>query len=171
MNTKHVVVVPYDEAWPAEFAGIRGALEAALAGCGCGVEHVGSTSVPGLCAKPIIDIDIIIPDAASFPAVAERLAASGYRYEGDLGIPGREAFRYTGTQPFMKHHLYMCVRGSAELTRHIALRDWLRAHPEDAAEYGRVKQRAARNHPYDVDAYIEEKGPFIRGIYGKCGLP
>jgi GrpB-like predicted nucleotidyltransferase (UPF0157 family) len=166
---KRIFIVPYDGNWPAEFNEIRIALDAALAGLDCAVEHVGSTSVQGLWAKPVIDLDIVMPDAAAFPEVARRLAEIGYVHEGDLVIPGREAFRYTGELPFMKHHLYACALGSAELARHLALRDWLRAHPEDAAEYGRVKRQAAANHPDDIDGYIEEKGPFIQEINRKCG--
>jgi len=96
MRTKQVVVVAWQPEWPARFEEIRGALLPALEGLICGIEHVGSTSVPGLAAKPIIDLDIVLPDASVFPRVRDALAGLGYRHEGDLGIPGREAFKYDG---------------------------------------------------------------------------
>ncbi|HNW95442.1 MAG TPA: GrpB family protein [Anaerolineaceae bacterium] len=170
MRTKQVVVVPWQPEWPARFEEIAAALLPALEGLICAVEHVGSTSVPGLAAKPIIDIDIIIPDLSAFPRVRGALAALGYRHEGDLGIPGREAFKYDGKPELMAHHLYVCTRDAAELRRHLALRDYLCAHPQDRERYAQVKLAAAARYPTDIDAYIEEKSAIIQEIYSRCGL-
>lgn len=170
MRTEQVVVVPWQPEWPARFEGIRAALLPALEGLICACEHVGSTSVPGLAAKPIIDIDIVIPDMAAFGPVKEALASLGYRHEGNLGIPGREAFKYDDKPELMTHHLYVCARNSAELQRHLALRDYLRAHPQDRDRYAQVKLAAAARHPMDIDAYIAEKSDIIQEIYAKCGL-
>jgi len=170
MRTKQVVVVPWQPEWPARFEEIRAVLLPALEGLICGIEHVGSTSVPGLAAKPIIDLDIVIPDASVFPRVRDALAGLGYRHEGDLGIPGREAFKYDGKPELMTHHLYVCSCDSAELERHRALRDYLREHPLERERYAQVKFAAAARHPTDIDAYIEEKSAVIQEIYAKCGL-
>lgn len=170
MRTTQVVVVPWQPEWPARFEEIHAALLTALEGLICAIEHVGSTSVPGLDAKPIIDIDIVIPDLSVFSQVRDALAALGYRHEGDLGIPSREAFKYDEKPELMAHHLYVCARGAAELRRHLALRNYLRAHPQERERYARVKFAAAARHPTDIDAYIEEKSAIIQEIYAKCGL-
>ena len=106
MNTKRVTVLPYDENWPREFLKIKAELEAALGETALRIEHVGSTSVAGLCAKPVIDLDVVIRDASAFPEAAEKLAKIGYEHEGDLGIPGREAFGYRGKEHLLQHHLF-----------------------------------------------------------------
>ena len=165
-----IAVVPYDPRWKAEFGRIRDELSRGLQGLFLAIEHVGSTSVEGLSAKPIIDIDVVIPDMLLFSSAAARLAELSYRYKGDLGIPGREAFDYLGDQDFMEHHLYVCPQDSAELRRHLAFRDYLRTHRDAVQEYGRIKQEAARLYPHDIDGYIDYKGRFIRNVYRICGL-
>ena len=165
-----VTVVPYDPIWETAFAAIRADLEAALGDLILGVEHVGSTAVRGLAAKPCIDIDVVIADHSIFRAVVERLAAIGYIHEGDLGIPGREAFAYTDKPHLMKHHLYVCPQGSEELRRHITFRDFLRKTPDAVARYGRVKQAAAALFFDDIDGYMSYKTPCIEALYAQCGL-
>lgn len=165
MGTKYVVVLPYDEAWKKDFEEIKAELMAVLDGLVLSVEHVGSTSVPGLAAKPIIDIDVIIEDTDCFEKVKTALETIGYQHEGDLGIPGREAFKYHGKEHLRKHHLYVCAKDSDELKRHLSFRDYLRTHPEAVKEYGRIKEEGARLYPNDIDSYIEYKAPFIENIY------
>ena len=91
-------------------------------------------------------------------------------HEGDLGIPGREAFKYEGKEHLRKHHLYVCARDSEELERHLRFRDYLRLHPDAVSEYSRVKEEGAALYPCDMDKYIEHKTPFIQGIYRRIGL-
>ena len=168
MGTKHVVVLPYDEAWKKDFEEIKAELMAVLDGLVLSVEHVGSTSVPGLAAKPIIDIDVIIEDTDCFEKVKTALETIGYQHEGDLGIPGREAFKYHGKEHLRKHHLYVCAKDSDELKRHLSFRDYLRTHPDAVKEYGRIKEEGARLYPYDIDSYIEYKAPFIQDCVNKA---
>ena len=170
MAAKHVLVLPYDEAWEKAFTEIEAELRDALGGLALRIEHVGSTSVRGLAAKPIIDIDVVIEGDSAFEAVVAALGKIGYTHEGDLGIPGREAFKYDGKEHLQKHHLYVCAQDSAELKRHIAFRDYLRTHPEAVREYSRVKEEGAALYPYDIDAYIAHKSPFIERIYAEIGL-
>lgn len=170
MRTQKVIVLPYDKAWKAAFEEIRLELEAALENLIIGIEHVGSTSVEGLSAKPCIDLDVVIKDDTVFAAVAEKLTGIGYFHEGNLGIEGREAFGYTGKDHLMKHHLYVCPQNSRELHRHITFRDFLRKHPEAAQKYGRVKETAAQLFPEDIDGYMAYKAPCIAELYEKCGL-
>lgn len=165
MSTKHVVVLPYDEAWEKDFEDIKAELMQVLEGLVLRVEHVGSTSVPGLAAKPVIDIDVVIEDQSCFENVKTALGLIGYHHEGNLGIQGREAFKYDGKDHLRKHHLYVCSKDAAELKRHISFRDYLRAHPKAVEEYGRIKIEGAELYPYDIDRYIEHKSPFIEGIY------
>ena len=170
MVTKHVVVLPYDAQWRQDFLKIKDELIDALGQLAVSIEHVGSTSVQGLSAKPIIDVDVVITDYSVLDRVIISLENIGYRYEGDLGIAGREAFKYDGKEHLRKHHLYVCPQDSAELHRHIAFRDYLRSHPEAVREYGRIKEEGARLYPFDIDGYIEYKSPFIEKIYANIGL-
>ena len=170
MRTAKVTVLPYDRAWKKAFEAIKQELEQALGDSIIGIEHVGSTSVEGLSAKPCIDIDVIIPDYSVFDTVVERLAAIGYIHEGNLGIPDREAFKYFDKPHLMKHHLYVCPQSSEELRRHITFRDFLRANPDAAKKYGLVKETAARLYPDDIDQYIAYKSPCIEELYRMCGL-
>ena len=170
MRTKKVTVLPHDKAWKTAFEQIRQELEAVLGDLILGIEHVGSTAVEGLPAKPCIDLDVIIPDYTVFSAVVRKLEEIGYFHEGDLGIRDREAFRYEGKSHLMTHHLYVCPRDSRELHRHIVFRDFLRSDPAAAKRYGRVKEQAAQRFPEDIDGYIAFKSDCIAQLYGLCGL-
>ena len=165
MRTVRVSVLPYDRAWADAFEAIRREIEQAAGEWLVGVEHVGSTSVEGMSAKPCIDLDAVIPSYEVFGEVAAQLAMIGYEHEGDLGIPGREAFRYRDKPHLMTHHLYVCPQDSAELHRHVAFRDYLRSHPEAAARYSRIKEEAARLYPNDIDGYMAHKSPCIGDIF------
>lgn len=170
MRTAKVTVKPYDEGWAAAFEQIKSEIENALGGLTVGIEHVGSTSVRGMSAKPCIDIDVVIGDRSVFDDVVVRLEAIGYIHEGDLGIKDREAFRYTDKPYLMTHHLYVCPADSAELHRHLVFRDFLRNDPEAVREYSLVKEKAAELYPDDIDKYIEYKSPCIEKLYSICGL-
>ena len=170
MKTKKVIVLPYDSGWESAFEAIKEEIVEALGDLIIGVEHVGSTSVRGMSAKPCIDLDVVIRDRSVFGAVVEKLAAVGYIHEGDLGIRDREAFRYSDKPHLMTHHLYVCPRDSEELRRHMVFRDFLRSDPESARRYSRVKETAAELFPEDIDKYMEYKSACIRELYGRCGL-
>ena len=170
MKTKKIIVLPYDPAWESAFESIKAEIEAALGGLMLRTEHVGSTSVKGMSAKPCIDIDVVIRDYSVFDAVVQRLAAIGYIHEGDLGIKDREAFKYAYKPHFMTHHLYVCPEDSEELRRHITFRDFLRCTPEAVRKYSLVKEKAAALFPDEIEQYIAFKAPCIEELYIKCGL-
>ena len=170
MQTKKVVVVPYDEAWKNAFEEIKNEIEAEIGDLILGIEHIGSTSVEGLSAKPCIDIDVIIKDYSVFDAVAKKLGTIGYIHEGDLGIQDREAFKYSNKPHLMMHHLYVCPQDSKELHRHITFRDFLRHNPEAVRKYSLIKEKAAELFPCDINKYIEYKTPCIAELYAQCGL-
>ena len=170
MYRRHIIVQPYDEMWKQDFISISNEIRDALGELALRIEHVGSTSVPGLSAKPVIDIDVVIRDHSVLDEVVSRLAKIGYQHEGNLGIAGREAFGYEGKEHLKEHHLYVCSEDSPELKRHTAFRDYLRSHPEAVREYSRIKEEAAALYPYDIDGYIRHKSPVIEKIYKEIGL-
>ena len=170
MKTKHVVVLPYDAKWKSDFENIRQEIENAIGDLIVGVEHVGSTSVDGLSAKPCIDIDVVIKDYSVFDDVVDKLKSIGYIHEGNLGIEDREAFKYLDKPHLQAHHLYVCPQQSRELYRHITFRDFLRKNPEAVKKYGAVKEMAAQLFPDDIEKYIEYKSPCIEELYKMCGL-
>ncbi|MBL0939315.1 MAG: GrpB family protein [Gemmatimonadaceae bacterium] len=168
MSVKSIVVVPYDSAWPALFEQLRQHLWPAVHDVAISIEHVGSTSVPGLAAKPVLDIDIVIAPATPVSLVADRLSTLGYQHRGNLGIEGREAFRAPEGSP--THHLYVCLSDSEALANHLAIRDHLRAHPDTAARYGALKQQLAREFPHDIDAYVAGKTDLLLEILALRGF-
>ena len=168
MGTRYVIVEDYNSIWKDEFKKIKDELLTALSGQVISIEHVGSTAVEGLCAKPIIDIDIVIDN--NFEEVKRLLETFGYTHEGDLGIAGREAFKYVNKPYLMMHHLYVCNKDNVELHRHITFRDYLRNHKKDREIYSKIKREMALKYPQDIDSYMEGKQPVILKIYGKCGL-
>ena len=170
MKTKKVIVLPYDAAWESAFEAIRAEIQTALGDLILGIEHVGSTSVEGMSAKPCIDIDVVIRDYSVFDAVVQKLNAIGYIHEGGLGIKDREAFKYTDKSHLMLHHLYVCQQDSEELRRHITFRDFLRRTPEAVRKYSLVKEKAAALFSDEIEQYIAFKAPCIEELYKECGL-
>jgi 2'-5' RNA ligase len=159
-----IIVKAYDPKWALEFERISDFIMPYIGDLAVAVHHVGSTSVPGLDAKPIIDIDIEIVSYDVFPQICERLIEAGWRHEGNYGIDSREAFKPIKPLDFMKHHLYVCPSDSIELKRHLTFRDYLRSNKSTVDEYGKLKQRLAEQHGNDIDAYIDGKSAFIEKV-------
>ena len=171
-----MILVPYDKEWPRWFVDLRGVLAQALGSSARMIHHVGSTSVPGLTAKPILDIDVEIPDYSHLPSVETRLAALGYGNSGDQGIPDRLAFKREGDavpygdppRTWIEHHLYVCPSFSVELRRHLEFRDYLVAHPEAQEEYVRIKLQIEAESNGDRRRYAtikeERARAFVEGI-------
>jgi len=167
MTSKTIKVETYSDQWPLTFLHLQARFNQHLKHLIIRIEHVGSTAVPGLAAKPVIDIDIIIKDKSRFREICRILQTLGYTHEGDRGIPGREAFAGP-LQP--AHHLYVCLEDSISLKNHLLLRDYLRSHPEKAKEYGELKKQLAQKYPNDIDMYVENKTAFITGILQEAGI-
>lgn len=159
---KPVIIEDYDPTWPEAFTRLRERMEQALGSLALRVEHVGSTSVPGLAAKPIIDLTVVVASREDVAEAIRRLAAIGYVHDGDQGIPGREAF--TGPPGPPIHHLYVCAKGNRELQRHLLFRDYLRAHPETARQYGELKKALAERFCTDREGYSQAKTEFVEGV-------
>jgi len=169
MNQK-VTVENYNPEWPDIFVKIRNLIWPKVSDFALAIEHVGSTSVPGLAAKPIIDIDIIIPEMSFLDLTISRLAILGYAHRGNLGIQDREAFRSQNPSPIHKHNLYVCPKNSISLRNHLCLRDTLKNNESLREEYGRLKQELALKYPDSIDDYIEGKTQFILGILRSHGF-
>lgn len=156
-----VRLVPYDPAWPQLFAAEAARLERALAGMIIRFEHTGSTSIPGLAAKPVLDILGGVPDDAPMEPYIAALTASGYVHRGEQGIAGREFFRRGEPRAY---HLHLTSVGSSFWRDHLAFRDYLRANPGVRDEYGKLKLDLALRFPNDRESYIDHKGPFVRHV-------
>lgn len=157
-----IEVCDYNPDWPIQFEQLRLRTMKALGPVALSVEHIGSTAVPGLAAKPVIDIDVVVRSLDDIPEAVQRLAVIGYEHEGDGGIDGREVFRWPAGEP--RHHLYVVVDGSAPHLEHLAFRDRLRSSPLEADDYGEIKKQLARAHGVNRTAYTDAKGKFIERV-------
>jgi GrpB-like predicted nucleotidyltransferase (UPF0157 family) len=157
-----IEIVDYDPGWPAVFTGLRDGIAEALGGLARRIEHVGSTAVPGLAAKPVVDLTVVIDDRDHLPAVIGRLDALGYRHEGDLGVAGREAFATPPGAP--AHHLYVCAPDNRNLAEVLAFRDYLRTHPDTARAYAELKRFLAERFGDDRAGYTAAKSAFITRV-------
>lgn len=162
-----IQIVEYDPFWPGQFLALRTSISAAVGPYALAVEHVGSTAVPDLSAKPVIDMDVVVRPH-DIEATIQALAQLGYQHRGDLGIPEREAFM--APEGPIEHNLYVCPVGSEALSNHLAVRDYLRKHPDEAQKYGELKINLARTCGDDVDAYVEGKSAFLSELLEKCGF-
>ena len=166
-----IYIVPFEERWASEFFLLNQVISEALGDLILHIEHVGSTSVKGLGAKPIIDLDVVINDKSIFSKVAEKLNGLGYIHKGDLGIEGREAFACTdihvpwgeNEKQWMEHHLYVCSKDNEELHRHLTFRNYLRKHPEVADDYEKLKMDVAKISKSRLE-YTEAKTEFINHV-------
>ncbi|HYT25287.1 MAG TPA: GrpB family protein [Actinomycetota bacterium] len=158
-----VELVEYDPSWPKQFAEERDRIQAALGHAALVVEHIGSTAVPGLPAKPIIDIMVGVSDIERSGQAVAALIDLGYDYapEFETDIPERRYF-YRGIPH--SHHVHMVARTSDFFDRHLIFRDHLRTHPEAAAEYARLKRGLAARFRNDRDAYTEGKRAFVETV-------
>lgn len=169
-KTKVVEVIPYDPAWKAEFSRIEARLLEITGDLIIAAEHVGSTSIEGLSAKPVIDIDLVMESYDMLPEIILRLQKHGYEHQGNLGIEGREAFKSLEDDGFMKYHLYVCPKDGKGYLEHIAFRDYLRSSPSARGEYQSVKEQLAEQYRHNIDAYCEGKTAFVQSILQKAAL-
>lgn len=156
-----VQVVEYNPIWVSVFEKIRDFVTPVVADIVVAIEHVGSTSVPGLSAKPIVDLDVVVSSQEEVLIAIERLVSIGYIHQGDLGISGRESFAQPDSLP--AHNLYVCEANNAELKRHILFRDYLSSHPDEAKEYAELKQELAQRFRNDRVLYTNGKTEFVNG--------
>lgn len=163
---RKVVVLPYDPAWPALAAAESARLRAALDDNVLAIHHFGSTAVPGLCAKPILDLLPVVADLEQVDGCHARLSALGYTPRGEYGLPGRRYFPriLPDAEETHTHHVHFYQAGNPEIDRHLAVRDYLRAHPAEAEAYGRLKLDLAAQFPWDIDGYVAGKDAYVKDL-------
>ncbi len=176
MERRRIEVVPYNPKWKDAFEQAKRAYEDVLRGIECQIEHVGSTSVQGLWAKPILDIDIIVQDVETSRKVIEALLTLGYEHVGNYGVKNREVMNPTDSyEPekvtSMEHHLYVCMEGSENVINHLLIRKHLRENPRAVEAYSRLKRQLATDYTYDIDSYIDGKTALILGFLEAEGMP
>lgn len=158
-----IKVVPYDDSWPARFQEIAGEVAGILGEEIIAVHHIGSTAVPGLAAKPIIDILVEVRDIDGVDGYNAAMKPHGYLVKGEHGIPRRRFF-IKGNEEDRLAHVHIFAQGDPAISRHLAFRDYLLRHPAKAATYGRLKQELAREHPHDIEAYMAGKHALVERL-------
>ena len=173
--TREIVVADYNPQWPSWFATVLGYIWPAVEDIALRVDHVGSTSVPGLAAKPRIDMDIVVSKPEDLGAVVERLAGVGYRRRGDLGVPGREAFSAPKEKDLPPHNLYLVVENNKAHMDHWLLRDLLMEDADARRRYADLKRNNAVLADDDMDVYVAAKAKLVGELLTRArqerGLP
>lgn len=161
-----VVIVEHDPRWAAAYARAAAELRAVLAPWLVAIEHIGSTAVPGLAAKPVIDLQVGVRSLADSDAIVAAVQSLGYEYvpEFEAELPDRRYFR-RWADGRRTEHVHLVEHGNRSWwDRHLAFRDWLRAHDEDRDAYAALKRRLADAHPVDRAAYTDGKAGFVQAI-------
>ncbi|RJO60590.1 MAG: GrpB family protein [Dehalococcoidia bacterium] len=164
---RKVEVVPYDPAWPRSFEAETKLLADILGAELVSIHHIGSTSVPGLQAKPIIDMLAEVCNIEALDGLNERMTSVGYTPMGEYGIAGRRYF-FKGSLDSHTYHLHAFAEGHPEVARHLLFRDYLRSHPQEARRYASLKESLATKFPGDTEAYAQGKDAFIKEIDRKA---
>ena len=155
------IVVPYDRAWASAYAIEAEALSRALDDPASSFHHVGSTAIPGLLSKPIIDILCVAESLDTIDSRHDAFASLGYEAKGAYGIEGRRYFRKFDIRGRRTHHLHVFAAGSPHVVRHLAFRDYLRAHPSAARDYSDLKSALSITASANRASYQDGKAPFI----------
>jgi GrpB-like predicted nucleotidyltransferase (UPF0157 family) len=155
-------VVSHDPAWAAMYEDAAGRIMAAAGSAAVRAHHIGSTAIPRTTAKPIIDMLLEVVSLEALDGESSMLEALGYEAMGELGIPGRRYFRLDDSDGVRTHQVHAFEAGVPNVVRHLAFRDYMRAHPLAAREYGTLKQRLANAYPHDMAAYMDGKDAFVK---------
>ena len=162
-------VVPHDPAWAAEFEARAAEIASVLGDNLIAIHHAGSTAIPGIRAKPTIDFVVVARSLEALDAGADAMRGLGYDVRGEMGIAGRRFFtKNDGAR--RTHNVHSFAVGNPEIERMLSLRDYLRAHPEEAQAYSRLKEELSRQFPDDVASYTEGKTAFVEAIIRRARL-
>lgn len=165
---RKVEVVPYNHQWPQIFEEEAGKIKTIMNENVVGIEHMGSTSIPGMSAKPVIDILVEVNSIEKVDLYKVEMIELGYDPKGENGIPNRRYFSKGGDN--RTHHVHIYQTGNPEIARHLQFRDYLTAHPEDAILYSELKQSLAKQFPADIDQYILGKDALVKELDEKAKL-
>jgi GrpB-like predicted nucleotidyltransferase (UPF0157 family) len=157
-----VEVVPHDPLWRDAFEAEAKQVAAALGEKVVAVHHIGSTAIPNIYAKPVVDLLVEIGDITEVDNRSSAMESLGYEVMGEYGIPGRRYFRKDNPEGIRTHNLHAFEAGSAEVERHLTFRDYMVAHPVDAQRYSALKRKLAEEHPQSMDGYMDGKDGFIK---------
>ena len=161
--SRPVILAAHDPQWSDLAAQESARISDVLRSILVAIHHIGSTAVPGIKAKPVIDLLVVVTDLDALDLQASALSEIGYQPRGDFGIPGRRFFT-KDTSGLRSHHLHCFAAGDPHIERHLLFRDYLRAHPESATQYQEFKEALAVRFSNDSEAYAEAKTPFIEQI-------
>lgn len=161
---EQIVLVPHDVAWADAFEREARSIRAALPTVPITLHHIGSTAIPGIVAKPVIDILGVVGNISDLDTQSSRLAALGYEGLGEFGIVGRRYFRKDSSDGARTHQIHAFGAGSPHIQRHLDFRDYLRAFPDAAAEYAALKLVLAARSGADIERYADAKTDFVRDI-------
>jgi len=167
---EQLVVVEADPGWPQQFRVISSYLQPFLQHAVLRIEHVGSTSVPGLAAKPIIDIDVVVESEQMIQPTIALIESAGYTWVGDLDVTGREAFDAPPDSPFVRHHLYLVVENNRAHSDHWLLREALSGDPEARDAYADVKRANVETSRGDMNRYVALKASFVANVLAQARL-
>jgi GrpB-like predicted nucleotidyltransferase (UPF0157 family) len=159
---KKLEVVPYNPRWRDVFEAEAKHIAVALGENVVAIHHIGSTAIPNIFAKPVIDLLVEVRDITRVIEQSSAMESLGYQVMGEFGIPGRRYFRKDNHEGIRTHQIHAFKAGSAEVVRHLAFRDYLIAHPEDAQKYSELKRRLAEENSQNMDGYIDGKDGFIK---------
>jgi GrpB-like predicted nucleotidyltransferase (UPF0157 family) len=165
---QHVEVVPYNSSWPMMFKTEALLIKQALGKNCIAIHHIGSTSIPGLSAKPVIDILPIVKDIREVDSATKAMEGLGYEARGEYGIAFRRYFPKGGD--LRTHNVHVYEEGDPEIDRYLKFRDWLRSHDEDAQAYAKLKLELAEKYPEDILQYCFGKDVFVANIDAKDGF-
>ncbi|MCQ6563317.1 GrpB family protein [Paenibacillus mendelii] len=163
----NVVVTEYNDNWNQRFREESQKMKEIFDDELIEIHHIGSTSVPGLKAKPIIDIMPVVKDIEKIDSFNEQMIELGYECMGELGMIGRRYFRKGGDNRTHQVHVFQ-ADNKDDLTRHLAVRDYLRAHSNEAKQYGNLKEDLANQYPKDIEAYMDGKDRFVKELESKA---
>ena len=166
--TRKIEVVPHNPRWAAMFQTEADQLATVFGSAALAIEHIGSSAIPGIKAKPIIDILVVVEDIERVDNFNEQMMTLGYEPRGEFGIPGRRYFSTGHSDADRPRHVHVFQSGNPQVARHIDFRDYLRAHPDDAQAYSRLKETLAKKFPNDAESYTNGKSDFIREIDRKA---
>lgn len=164
---RNIVVVPYNPRWSDMFQQEANKIIAVFGQECIAIHHIGSTAIPGMSAKPIIDIMPVVRNIEKVDLFNPVMRQLGYEPKGENSIPGRRYF-VKGGDEHRTHHVHTYEPGHPEVIRHLSFRDYLSAYPEEAQRYARLKQTLAHQHPHDIFGYMAGKDSFIKKTIAKA---
>jgi GrpB-like predicted nucleotidyltransferase (UPF0157 family) len=157
-----VKVVTHNPVWAAEAELEATQINSALGDVVLAIHHIGSTAIPGIYTKQILDFLLEVDDIQQLDQNISVMESLGYESMGEYGIPGRRYFRKSNVQGIRTHHVHAFEKDTEEVIKHLAFRDYMIAHPDHARAYSELKRSLAAAHPDDIQAYVDGKDPFIK---------